>query len=390
MADEEQQPTPFEPTASYTKPSLPTDEFLKRALSKIRALFSRDSDEPYIANEKLTRADHAILDKVAPRPAYGPLVEELQATLQPWIEERQPRSHIMTIVLPPCEADGLLEEWAERHGHEILSAPERPSLISLVHEPVLKDLSGDGVLVIPRLEHWFLRHHDGLGTLRRLLAAIDLVDRRVVVGCNSWAWEFVSKAVGANLILPAPQTFRPFDEKRLHAWISHLTATQERREFSFKLSQSGKDVMTVDEDGNLVSDFFKSLAGRSLGIPWVAWHLWRRCLRAGGETGEEASVDERGADDAHTLWVAMLEDFLLPGSGDPAVLLSLHALLLHGGLTISELRLVLPTVGESNVLSALMTAGLVYRDGSLLKCEPAAYPSIREGLSSAGFSMDSL
>jgi hypothetical protein len=42
------------------------------------------------------------------------------------------------------------------------------------------------------------------------------------------------------------------------------------------------------------------------------------------------------------------------------------------------------------VLSALCGAGFVIRLGERVACAPAAYPSIRTGLSAAGFPTDTL
>ena len=395
MVSEDKKVPLFEPISNFTKPSLPAQETLRLFYAKFLALFHSTETTPFIADDKLKKATLDILDEVVAPPACGPVIDELQATLGPWIDEKSSPFHIASIVLPPCDENGILEEWALRNGHQILSAAARNALLTPVEEPLLPDLSGDGVLVIPRLEHWFLRHQDGLKTIRRLLAAINTLDRRVVIGCNSWAWEFLAKAVGADMVLPEGKTFKAFDEMRLYRWMSELSEDEKSRNLSFKLPASGTDVMGLDPEGNLANDFFKTLAARSLGIPWVAWHMWRRSLRSGDDESiaaetEAGSVDQEAAADEQTLWVAALEEFVLPGGGDPTALLALHALVIHGTLTVEELRLVLPTVGESNVLSALITAGFVEREKEFLKCRPAAYPAIRQGLSSAGFSMDRL
>ena len=68
----------------------------------------------------------------------------------------------------------------------------------------------------------------------------------------------------------------------------------------------------------------------------------------------------------------------------------LHALLIHGGLTAEELREVVPVVGESNVAYALRNAGLIENDDGCLRILPAAYPSIRDGLVTAGFPADAM
>ena len=148
----------------------------------------------------------------------------------------------------------------------------------------------------------------------------------------------------------------------------------------FRLPQSGEDVLALDENGELKSDYLKTLAGHSLGIPWIAWHLWRRSLRSDkresvSEDAATAVTDKEPGE--QTLWVAALEEFMLPGADEQTALLVLHALLIHGPLTAIDLRLVLPTVGESSILPTLTKAGFLERSGDLFSCRPAAYPAIR-------------
>ena len=274
--------------------------------------------------------------------------------------------------------------------HDVLGVPTREALLMANKDETPADLSGEGLIVIPQLERWFLRHRNGLVAIRSLLATIDATDRRCVIGCNSWAWEFLKKAVGAQMILPKPLTFEPFDGKRLYDWISRLAANEKSRRITFRLPQSGTDVLAVNDDGNREGDYFDTLAAQSRGIPWVAWHLWRRSLRSDGEDGSEHEVDVEREADEQTLWVAALDEFTLPNPGDESPLLVLQALLLHGSLSVDELRSVLPIVGESPVVSALVSAGLVERKDGQISCRPAAYPAIRRGLSAAGFSMDGL
>ena len=150
--------------------------------------------------------------------------------------------------------------------------------------------------------------------------------------------------------------------------------------------------MAVDADGELEHDYFLHLAARSLGIPWVAWHQWRRSLRSGLEEKDEPTEapEQESKDDQQTLWVAALEDYSLPGEKSDIALLVLQALLIHGGLTAEELRLVIPVIGDSNILVALRNAGLIENRDGQFTCLAAAYPAIRSGLITAGFPKDQL
>jgi len=381
----------FKPLGDYKAPSLPAADTLQLLGERLRLLFSKPDDKPFIADDRLHRSTLKMLDEVVAPPACGPLLEELQATLEGWVTQREPLSWLKLIVLPPGDENGVVETWASAQGHEILPPPDRSDLISAAGVELPK-LTDEGVLVIPQLERWFLRHRNGLHAVRQLLAELDVTKRHCLVSCNSWAWAFLCKAVGADLILPDALTFEAYDAERLHGWFSQLSEASTHTDLRFRLTQNGEDVMMLKGEDKDAHEYFTRLAARSLGIPWVAWRLWRRSLRSSSDDDEaDSEVKAVAQDDGHTLWVSALEEFSLPGGAhNEAALLVLHAILIHGAITLEELRAVLPLVGESNILSALISAGLVERKDRQVTCFPAAYPAIRSGLATAGFSMDKL
>ncbi|GJD46664.1 hypothetical protein AFCDBAGC_4547 [Methylobacterium cerastii] len=375
------------PLEDAKTPPVPRDEVARRYLGRLIALFHREKSEPFIADDKLHRATLKRLDEVVAPPACGPVLAEIGATVGRWLDRQPGGSHILTVVLPPCDENAVIETWASEAGHQVLAPPSRQSLVA-TEEPILPDMAGSGILVVPRLEDWFLRHRDGLRAVRALLAAIDGLDRPVVVGCNAWAWAYLAKATGADALLPDAVTIKPFDAVRLHGWFVQLSTSEATGAMRFRLPADGEDVLAVDEAGTPRNDYLRKLAGRSLGIPWVAWHLWRRSLRTGDDAGiaedAKAAISDGEASE-QTLWVAALDEYLLPGSDDGAALHALHALLIHGPLTREELLLVLPGVGEPNVLPVLLRAGFLERKGDRFGCRAAAYPAIRDGLEAAGF-----
>lgn len=174
---------------------------------------------------------------------------------------------------------------------------------------------------------------------------------------------------------------------RLHRWFKELSGEESPGKVTFRLSQSGKDVLEVDRHGALQSDYLKRLAAHSLGIPWVAWHLWRSSLRREREEGADPKEIVPNED---TLWVSTVRQFALPQEHRQIALLVLQALLIHGRLTAEELRHVLPLIGETFIVAGLITAGFVEQDGDEMRCRPAAYPSARTELFAAGFPMDRL
>ncbi len=377
------------PLEDAERPQLPREEAARRYVGRLLALFQRKKSEPFIADDKLHRATLRRLDEVVAPPACGTVLAEIDATVEAWLATLPSAPHILTVVLPPCDENAVVETWARQAGHQVLPPPSRQDLVA-PEETVRPDLGGTGILVVPRLEDWFLRHRDGLRTVRALLSALDAVDRPVVVGCNGWAWAFLAKSAGAGALLPDPVTVRPFDAARLHGWFVSLAKAEATGSMRFRLPSTGEDVLAVDEQDTPRSDYLRRLAGRSLGIPWVAWHLWRRSLRTGDDetvADDARAVVTDGDASEQTMWVAALDEYLLPGTGDDATLHVLHALLVHGALTAAELALVLPGVGGFDMIPVLVRSGFVERRGEYLVCRAAAYPAIRDGLEAAGFPM---
>lgn len=372
----------FVPLADYAPPALPTDESLRHALRRARdRLFGADAPDPTIAEDRLDRTGAATLDRIAAPPAWGPVLDEMTETFAPWLAAGD-GARLRLVVLPPCDNDGLVAAWAARAGLPTLDAPPREALLRAASLP---DLDGQGVLVIPRLEDWVLRHREGLGAVRLLLQTLADGDRRVLLGCDAQAWAFLSRSVGAATLLPAPLTPRPFDAGRLRDWFAGLAAAAPDHVARFRLSTTGEDVLALDGDGRPESDFLRILAARARGISWVAWSLWRDALRDTPDDGEgkaDATLPVR--DDDRTLWIASLRDPALPRGAERDALAVLHALLIHGPLSPAMLRETLPLVGGTTVLPALVEAGIVARADGRLRCLPAAYPAVRQALADAG------
>ena len=161
---------PFQPLGSYAWPSMPTQESVRRWAGRLQGVF-RHGDKPLIADDQLRKTTRDLLDEVVAPPACGPLERELDKTLAAWIGDPQPAGWLKSIVLPPCDQNDVIRSWAERHGHAVLEPPARESLfVAAALDPAR--LEGNGVLVIPRLEEWFMRNHRALGLVRSLLGSL--------------------------------------------------------------------------------------------------------------------------------------------------------------------------------------------------------------------------
>ncbi|WP_235908686.1 hypothetical protein [Roseiconus nitratireducens] len=376
---------------------MPAEAGLRRWTTKLIQRVRGKEENPFVARDKLRLASSDRLDRLVPPPACGPLLREMQETFADWIEEPEPSNWMQLVVLPPCDRNNLVQQWAEQQQFEVVAAPQRDRILTAgdaselpaVELPAVESAAAQGehVLVIPRLEQWFLRHRRGLDLVRCLLDRLALLRRHCVVGCNSWAWGFLSRAVGADLALPHPVTFESFTTDRLQGWFGELAENGETEARTFRRSLDGKDIFATNEDGAPQSDYLATLAAQSFGIPWIAWHLWRSSLRLGPKPedgGEEKFPDEQ------TLWVTEPEEFDLPASHRGSALLTLHALLLHDTLTAEQVHTVLPSIDESNLLTALINNGFVEQENDHFRCRAVAYPTIRRALNDAGFPMDRL
>ena len=425
---DDQHPMGLVALADYRSPGMPAEHVVRAVLRRIKKRFDTSDASPVRADNRLQSTTLEALDEVAGPPACGPLLGDFDAAVRAWLDEPGGTFHCV-VVLPPCDSSDVIGSWAQSRGHAVLCAPARDQghVLSVIAGADKGAAAGAGagagggvsqadapILVIPRLESWFLRRRNGLKAVRALLAELQQSERRCLIGCNSWAWAFLVRAAGAALVLPSPRTFAAFDANRLQAWFAELAANTGSDRVAFRLASSGVDVLETRDDGALLSNYLKELAARSNGIPWVAWHLWRNALRTGIDASEaqktkgladagdqkdapanaQAEADEKSENGVHgnerTFWIKGVPDPSLPRDHDDNALLVLHALLIHGALGSAELLSVLPDATAAEVLPALLRAGFIERREGRLAVLPAAYPAVRRVLLADGFPMGDL
>ena len=183
---------------------MPTESAVRRALLRIKKKLGVANEDPVLQQAGLKRASLKGLDEVA-NASRDLLRGALDDTLQDWLKHDAPASWLKVLVLPPCDTAGVVDAWARAAGHQVLPSPQRHELTT-DRGASAPDLDGTGLLVIPQLEHWFVRQRDGLRMIRSLLARLAGLERHCLIGCNSWAWRFLVKAAAADAMLPQPQT----------------------------------------------------------------------------------------------------------------------------------------------------------------------------------------
>jgi len=396
----------------YQAPGAPAHHVVERLRDRLSRLLGGEPGEA-VQDDSLRRAGNEVLEATVHDPDFHALPALLIDAVHDWRHDSE-ASRVRVLVLPPCEPVDLVAELARRHAMATLDPPSRRSLLERPDQPI-EEPAGDGIIVVPRLQDWFLRHPRGLERCRALLLRVGAGDRRWLIGVDAWSWRYLVRAAQADLLLPTPLVLPPFDADRLAAWLATLLDADGERVVNIRAVDEATDVFARDDEGHLSHDYLRELAAHSRGIPWVAWHLWHRglstmpessdtdeSLDAGpdresgngpreqserGEGGDEAATcSERGT----TLWVTHDADRLLPSGHETDALLVLQAVLIHGGLSRVDLELVLPMKLELEaLLCALRRAGFLecHADTGLWTVLPCAYPGVRTALEEAGWSM---
>ena len=237
--------------------------------------------------------------------------------------------------------------------------------------------------VIPGLEEWYLRHHNGLDPVRGLLDILASRRRPTLVCCDSWAWAYLCGTVQPDLVLPPPLTMGPLDRERLSLWLGSLCHLEGDCSPLFRQTNSGKFILPPaeppgDREELECSDFLGRLASFSRGNPGVAWALWHDSLGGAGVEDHVAATANR----VRTIWIKPWQDLempVLPQRNRSRLAMALHALLLHNGVATGILPELLPNLAHvvRQDLHDLRAAGLVDREHDVWRVTAIAYPVVR-------------
>ena len=258
-------------------------------------------------------------------------------------------------------------------------------------------------MVIPALERFFLRHHQGFALVRELVHELwqQPGEYRCLVVCDSWAWAMLSHIAPTKLLMAEPLTLAPFRAELLERWIAETIQANFTYPLALRRTDTGKKAVRLSDEGDseLSSDFLTYLSAYVRGNPAVAAHTWRRSLFiAADEQGteiDETAQTEAAGDRGQTVWVTAWDKVALPslpGNVDVATLLTLHALLVHNGLDMATLSQVLATsiTDLARQLPNIAQAGLIWHSDGRWRVTPIGYPAIRARLSQEGFLTDAL
>jgi DNA-binding transcriptional ArsR family regulator len=336
------------------------------------------------------------LERIAAPPNYERLIPALQAALTEWADADGMQGNIQVVVNPPmANLPAVLGGWArERCWWKI----EPPSYAQILEggQDWLDTFKYDEEkpLLIPDLGRIYLRHHNGLDLIRRLLDWLWIRKGLCLIGCDSWAWSYLSQALQIDTQLPPPLTLAACDSDHLLAWFSQLAAGAERFGFAFRQANNGKYVLLPhNRDMVDISDYLKHLAAFARGNPGLAYAIWRGSLQYGANAEvDPKALESAGRDANRTVWVKNLGSLNLPDlpGASQDKLFVLHTLLLHAGLPIKELAEILPLSAPEimRAVHILRNAGLILLEGERWVISPLGYPAVRQILSQEGYLMD--
>ena len=154
-----------------------------------------------------------------------------------------------------------------------------------------------------------------------------------------------------------------------------------------KINLENYDEFSSDKLAEVQKSYFENLADNSSGISSVAASLWLRSLRYEWNSDTDTPEDDFEPPFSLNQTKPKLPDLPNLISEDRYIL---YSLLLHGGMTLSQLALSLGE-DESPVkarVQVLVQANLIDRSKSLLFINPAYYPKLKNLLSRNNFLVD--
>lgn len=291
----------------------------------------------------------------------------------------------------------------KQHIQRVISKPSAPE------EEEERPLS---IVVVPRLEHCFLRCINGWEGIEYLqnLTTRD-PSRFWVFGCNHWAWAFLDRVCQVSAYLEQPLSLPELSGEDLRAWLGPVVS---------EVNSPDSDCRFHLEIGS--DSYWNALSNASSGIGATAAALWLNSLRVTPNPPAAETVDElasapvgkgiadgqmehsanqqanetasqRANETADETANEMIS--LVPSKPSVPTLMGLdvmdryvlHTLLIHGEMTRSHLAL---SLGEAerkvrSRLQVLRREGIIRQRGRRLSVHPAHYPKLFNELKNNNF-----
>ena len=339
MPESSEQPTAWQwvPESQFEVPPTPTTIAIKRWWLSLQAKLQSADDEEAEAPQSS--------DAVNVNMQKG--LVALDKRLSPWLDDTDDSS-IKWIICPPhAGVDVIARDFCQQHSLQVLSPPPRDELTLDALDLALGEENSTTGWYIPELAHGFIRQSKGLRWVRHFFTkAMSGELGKGVVICDSWAWSFL-------------QTLWP---------TGHLDTLTLQAFSAQQLTQLGFE----KEQEHL--QHLASLSRGNLGI--VSAYAERRFRRQASHPGAQQSRFEMPS---------------MPAEATDYTAFVLHMLLIHQGLSLRQLRQVLPIISPSQLdveLYSLRSSGLVALTDEVWRVTAIGYPTVRQALKSRGLWLD--
>lgn len=332
MAEEPKKTWQWVTVDDYEKPAVPTTIKIKKWWEKFVRWITPEQEQE--SEEEQSKALELSFDTAA---------EVLDECFSDWLEDDDDSSLRWIIAPPHSGVEEAVNKWADKHSLREMNLPDRESLCDPDDSPMpeFSPKSDDNKpWIMPQLAHGFLRQTNGLRWVREFFSTVLSGETgKGVIVCDSWAWAFLEK------VWPVP--------------VNQLWTLQGLDQYA--LEQLG----LARGDGRL-----RALAALSRGNAGVAAAYSDRYQR-----GSEKAFDTPA----------------LPSEISDATAFVCYALLLHRGMTKTQLVQALPIVSGSQLeiqLQVLKQRALIELEQELWYVTARGYPVVRDLLMSRGFWLD--
>lgn len=398
----------FVPLEERHSPPEPASETIRSTLQNIWSQVfhhAEQNNDETPGNKTLESVPQGLLEWVAPMPTWeGDCRSALDDALAHWLARENEDAGIQAVIAAPHSGTvDMVLDWAHQHEFAIIKPPTPQQILEndtdwmdqWIHNKASR-------LVFPWLERAYLRHHNGLGLVRRLLDWLWESDVPCILVCDSWAWAYLTEVHPLDGFVTSPWTLNALSALQLDRWFSQLARREQRADFVFRQNDNGKLILhhrigeQTANGSEKTSNYLRHLAARSKGIPGVAWSIWRYSLQINDPKEITKQVQEKAKmDQGITIWVTPWEEIELPHianrlDGDETFLL--HALMLHNGLPDELLPGLLPMTSKRvfGALHRLRTYSVVEAAQNGWQVTPVALPAVRAYLRTEGYLTDEL
>lgn len=244
----------------------------------------------------------------------------------------------------------------------------------------VRDVPAEMPLVLPALERMFARTPAGLDAMRHLADAVLARRGPTYAVCGSWAWRYLTAAIGMGDVFAAEICPAPMEADRLERWFARAGIAVAQADGVWVIPPDGQE-----REAETGSRFLAHVAAAAHGSAGIARAIWLDSLRrpGAGEHDREETADA---------WVLPWLRCILPELAEVSrgELMLLQLVLLHGSVTPELLPAALPAgpVEEAMATRRLRRLGVLELVEGALVVPPRAYPVVRRALHHHGFWLD--